>query len=120
MDDEFESPASCDGCGACCYLVVQVPEPGDIAACLLTHQQGQTWMRREGGGRCAALDPSTHRCTIYAQRPPDCRNFDLGSAHCLIVRQAFFSGLRGSKLIKAYVKGVKKLSEKVQVAQNRK
>ena len=65
-------------------------------------------MRREGGGRCAALEPTTKRCIIYARRPPDCRNFDRGSVHCLVVRRAFFDGLRGKKLIKAYVKGIKK------------
>lgn len=106
---ERTPPQSCDGCGACCCLIVEVPEPGDIPKHLLAYQQGKTWMRREGGGRCAALDTATRRCTIYAQRPPDCRNFDLGGIHCLVVRQAFFSGLRGNKLIKAYVKGVKKL-----------
>ncbi len=109
MDDAFECPTSCDGCGACCYLVVQVPDPHDIPEHLLARRQDQVWMRREGGGRCAALDPATRRCTIYVQRPPDCRNFDLGSPHCMIARQAFLSGLRGSKLIKAYVKGVKEL-----------
>lgn len=100
-------PPNCDDCGACCYLVVQVPEPDDLPADLIAYRDGKAWMRREGGGRCAALDPRTRRCTIYPRRPPDCRNFDRGSPHCLVVREAFFGGLRGNRLIKAYVKGVR-------------
>ncbi len=109
MDTGLAIPENCENCGACCYLVVEAPAPADLPAELIAYRDGKAWMRREGGGRCAALDPQTRRCVVYPHRPPDCHNFDRGSMHCLVVRRVFFQGLRGKKLIRAYVKGVKEV-----------
>lgn len=49
----------CDGCGACC---LQLPLFGDIYAEL-----------DDGNGVCRHYDQETRRCTIYAQRPLQCR-----------------------------------------------
>ncbi|BCY03479.1 zinc/iron-chelating domain-containing protein [Stutzerimonas stutzeri] len=39
-------------------------------------------MRRLDDGWCAALDRDSMRCTIYAQRPLICREFELDSQDC--------------------------------------
>lgn len=44
-------------------------------------------MRRLDDGWCAALDRDSMRCTIYAQRPMICREFELGSEECLEERK---------------------------------
>jgi Fe-S-cluster containining protein len=50
---------------------------------------------RRAGDRCAALEggviehgtTTRYRCTIYDDRPRTCRDFTLGSAHCLTARR---------------------------------
>ena len=43
---------------------------------------GGTVMRRLEDGWCVALDRDTMRCSIYAQRPQICRDFEMGGADC--------------------------------------
>jgi Fe-S-cluster containining protein len=47
---------------------------------------------RRDGDRCAALeggapDQPRYHCAIYADRPRTCRDFTLGSEHCLTARR---------------------------------
>jgi Fe-S-cluster containining protein len=44
-------------------------------------------IRREGD-RCAALEgDGRYQCAIYEDRPKTCRDFTLGSEHCLTARR---------------------------------
>lgn len=52
-----------------------------------TDQWGGSVMAREEDGWCAALDRDTMLCTIYAQRPLICREFEMGSYECLVERE---------------------------------
>lgn len=63
---------------------------GDAVPAALTVQDrwGGWVMRRLDDGWCAALDRRTLRCTIYAQRPYVCREFELGGHDCLEERRA--------------------------------
>jgi len=49
-------------------------------------QWGGMRMARLDDGWCAALDRDTLRCTIYAQRPLICREFEMGSYECVAER----------------------------------
>ena len=51
-----------------------------------TDRWGGEVMARLKDGWCAALDRVTHRCTIYAQRPGVCRDFDMGGDDCITER----------------------------------
>jgi Fe-S-cluster containining protein len=44
-------------------------------------------MTRLDDGWCAALDRKTMLCTIYAQRPFICRDYQAGDDDCLIERR---------------------------------
>lgn len=44
-------------------------------------------MRRLADGWCSALDRSTMLCSIYAQRPDVCRQFDVASDDCMTERK---------------------------------
>jgi Fe-S-cluster containining protein len=39
-------------------------------------------MDQRGDGACVALDPATLLCTIYADRPQTCRDFNRGETLC--------------------------------------
>ena len=43
---------------------------------------GVRCMDQRGDGACVALDPATSLCTIYADRPQTCRDFNRGEALC--------------------------------------
>ena len=60
--------------------------------------QHADWIHREDteaflprpGGLCVALKPSaenTWPCTVYAQRPRSCRDFEVGGDACLLARR---------------------------------
>ena len=80
-----ELPASCEGCGACCYgLQVDVTDD-DLTKhgtphALTVVEEGRRYMQQEPDDhdRCAALDPKTRLCTIYENRPEVCRVFNRG------------------------------------------
>ncbi len=50
---------------------------------VVTDRWGGQVLARLEDGLCAALDRTTNRCTIYAQRPGVCREFALGGDECL-------------------------------------
>ena len=75
---------SCSSCAACCCRL-QVLLFGDAGVPLRfveTDPEGGEVMRRLEDGWCAALDRDSMRCTIYADRPLICREFELGSEEC--------------------------------------
>jgi hypothetical protein len=91
----WEAALDCTRCGACCraaYHSVQVSARDPAVA---THPEmivdrGEYLELRRSGDRCAALtgDLATRfHCTIYADRPQTCRDFELGGDHCLTARR---------------------------------
>jgi len=102
--ERYEAALDCQTCGACCraaYHSVEVQrrdpvvkkQPGFIV------DRGTYLEIRRNGDRCAALaggepepEPDGDRvtrfhCAIYDDRPKTCRDFTLGSAHCLTARR---------------------------------
>jgi Fe-S-cluster containining protein len=103
--ERWEPALACQACGACCraaYHAVEVSrrdpvvrrQPGYLIAV-----DDRLELRR-AGDRCAALTggearhaadgaPTTRRyaCAIYDDRPRTCRDFTLGSEHCLTARR---------------------------------
>jgi Fe-S-cluster containining protein len=49
---------------------------------LVVEHDGARCMDQQGNGACVALDPATHLCTIYANRPQTCRDFNRGESLC--------------------------------------
>lgn len=80
---------SCVRCRAvCCRL--QVLLIGDSAVPPSMEAQsdwGGAVMRREADGWCTALDRRSMRCTIYAQRPQVCRDYEMGGSECVEERR---------------------------------
>jgi len=102
--ERFEAALDCQTCGACCraaYHSVEVTrrDPAVKAQPAMIVDRGSYLELRRAGDRCAALEggaiqhdqpaPTTsrYRCTIYDDRPRTCRDFTLGSAHCLTARR---------------------------------
>jgi len=53
---------------------------------ITTDKWGAETMRRLEDGWCSAVDRNTYECTIYANRPLICREFEMGSAECIAER----------------------------------
>ena len=98
--ERFEAALDCQTCGACCraaYHSVEVSrrDPVVKAQPALIVDRGSYLEIRRNGDRCAALEggavehgtTTRFRCTIYEDRPRTCREFTLGSAHCLTARR---------------------------------
>ena len=98
--ERFEAALDCQACGACCraaYHSVEVSrrDPVVKAHPALVVDRGSYLEIRRSGDRCAALEGGTvehgtttrYRCAIYDDRPRTCRDFTLGSAHCLTARR---------------------------------
>lgn len=49
---------------------------------------GGTVMRRLDDGWCTALNRDTLLCSIYAERPGVCRDYQMGGAECMAERAA--------------------------------
>jgi Fe-S-cluster containining protein len=62
---------------------VVVLRTGDVVPeeLVVTHD-GVRCMDQHGDGACVALDPATQLCTIYADRPQTCRDFNRGEKLC--------------------------------------
>ena len=84
-----EPEISCSTCAACCCQleVMLLGDTGVPQRYIDTDDWGGEVMRRLDDGWCIALDRDTMRCTIYAQRPLICREFELGAAECLEERR---------------------------------
>jgi len=80
-----DNSVSCSTCAACCCRleVLLLTDTGVPDRFIDEDNWGGQVMRRLDDGWCAALDRDSMRCTIYAQRPLICREFELGSDDCL-------------------------------------
>jgi uncharacterized protein len=106
MDGRAQSPPvnPCDDCGACCreaFDSVPVgPQDERVAEMfpdlIRVHEDGWRDLRRvpgKGEGtRCICLrgdgaSTRPYRCTIYADRPINCRDLEAGSENCALARR---------------------------------
>lgn len=91
--ERFERALDCQDCGACCraaYHSVEVAPRDPVVKKQPTFVVDRsTYLEiRRKGDRCAALEGTTrYHCVIYDDRPKTCRDFTLGSAHCLTARR---------------------------------
>lgn len=101
--ERYEAALDCQTCGACCraaYHSVEVGprDPVRKARPDYVLDRGTYLELRRDGDRCAALHGGTvepgppprtsrYHCVIYDDRPRTCRDFTLGSAHCLTARR---------------------------------
>jgi hypothetical protein len=98
--ERYERALDCQTCGACCraaYHSVEVSRRDPVVKKHPTYIVDRTTYLeiRRDGDRCAALqggelsgDHATrYHCAIYDDRPKTCRDFTLGSAHCLTARR---------------------------------
>jgi Fe-S-cluster containining protein len=105
----WEAPVDCHRCGACCReayhsVTVSMRDPVVWRQPALIMRQGPRFEIRRDGDRCAALaverphdpppardaappDARQFRCSIYADRPQACRDFEAGGRHCLDARR---------------------------------
>jgi hypothetical protein len=115
--ERFEPAHDCQACGACCRAAYHSVEVGRRERVVAAHPElvvdrGSYVELARCGDRCAALvdkpsgsepsgeepvrggcgsptptSPVRYRCTIYDDRPRTCRDFTVGSAHCLTARR---------------------------------
>jgi hypothetical protein len=92
----WEPPLDCRQCGACCreaYHSVTVSRRDPVYGRHpeLIVDRGRYVEIRRAGERCAALaggpPDGPYGCTIYADRPRPCREFEQGSSNCLDARR---------------------------------
>ncbi|MCX5744125.1 MAG: YkgJ family cysteine cluster protein, partial [Proteobacteria bacterium] len=92
--ERFEDALDCLTCGACCreaYHSVEVKRRDPFIKkqpAYLVDRTTYLEVLREGD-RCAALHGGSgaYSCVIYDDRPKTCRDFTLGSDHCLTARR---------------------------------
>lgn len=98
--ERFETALDCQTCGACCreaYHSVEVA-PRDPAIKKQPDyivDRGSYLEVKRCGARCSALaggvveagTTTRYHCVIYDDRPRTCREFTLGSEHCLTARR---------------------------------
>ena len=98
--ERFEAALDCQTCGACCraaYHSVEVSrrDPAVKKQPAYVVDRGTYLEIARSGDRCAALAGGElagerhgrYHCVIYDDRPRTCRDFTLGSAHCLTARR---------------------------------
>ncbi|RQW28255.1 YkgJ family cysteine cluster protein [Rhodobacteraceae bacterium CH30] len=88
--DTIDAAISCSSCKACCCQLEVILMAGDDAVparYIVEDDWGAETLRRRDDGWCAALDRRTMLCTIYAQRPWVCREYQEGDYDCLIQRK---------------------------------
>ena len=90
--DAIDPAISCRECAAvCCRLTVILLAGDRVPSWFLGHDDnGIECMAKGDDGWCAALDRTSGRCTIYAQRPQVCRDFDMGGGSCRDERHAWY------------------------------
>jgi Fe-S-cluster containining protein len=98
--ERHEAALDCQTCGACCraaYHSVEVQKRDPVIKLqpsFIVDRSTYLEIRREGD-RCAALHggevvdgkATRFHCVIYDDRPRTCRDFTLGSEHCLTARR---------------------------------
>lgn len=98
--ERYEAALDCQTCGACCraaYHSVEVGRRDPVRKLQPSYivDRGTYLEIRRDGDRCAALQggaienatTTRYHCAIYDDRPRTCRDFTLGSAHCLTARR---------------------------------
>jgi hypothetical protein len=91
--ERYEAALDCQDCGACCraaYHSVEVKRRDPVVKKQPSFivDRGTYLEIRRDGDRCAALQGTArYHCVIYDDRPKTCRDFTLGSAHCLTARR---------------------------------
>jgi hypothetical protein len=98
--ERYEAALDCQTCGACCraaYHSVEVSRRDPMVKKHPSYVVDRTTYLEviRNGDRCGALaggEPDGDRltryaCEIYDDRPKTCRDFTLGSAHCLTARR---------------------------------
>ncbi len=93
--ERWEPSLDCQTCGACCRAAYHAVEVGRRDPAVKKQPDfivdlGTRLELRRAGDRCAALEGDTttrFRCVIYDDRPRTCRDFTLGSEHCLTARR---------------------------------
>jgi Fe-S-cluster containining protein len=88
---EENAGITCATCRACCCRleVILMGEDDPPEKFIMSDRWGGQVMARLADGWCAALDRNTMLCTIYAQRPGVCREFDMAGDDCLTERKRF-------------------------------
>jgi Fe-S-cluster containining protein len=88
----IDPSVQCTACEAvCCRLTVVLMPEDDVPDWLVAHDtHGLATLAKGDDGWCAAVDPNTSRCTIYAQRPAICRKYAMGSPSCRDERRKWY------------------------------
>lgn len=80
----------CTDCGACCTTCAIPPyNLGAIltAPAFIRRMVADAIVNAKSGDQCVAYDATSKRCTIYPDRPSDCRDFKVGGDACLAARR---------------------------------
>jgi len=85
---ESETEVTCSSCQACCCRleVLLITHTGVPYRYIAIDEWGGETMLRLDDGWCAALDRETLMCSIYENRPWNCREFEMASHECLTER----------------------------------
>lgn len=63
-------------------MVVELRAGDVVPEEFVVEHAGARCMDQRGNGACVALDPISMLCTIYADRPQTCRDFNRGESLC--------------------------------------
>ena len=91
--ERFEAALDCLSCGACCRAAYHSVEVSRRDPCVKKQpdfiaDRGAYLEIKRTGDRCSALSgDKRYLCVIYEDRPRTCRDFTLGSEHCLTARR---------------------------------
>jgi len=79
-----ETEITCSNCQACCCRleVMLISDTGVPDKHIAIDKWGSETMLRLEDGWCSALDRETLMCSIYENRPWNCREFEMGSYDC--------------------------------------
>lgn len=104
--ERYEAALDCQMCGACCraaYHSVEVSRRDPVVKRQPSYIEDRgTYLEiRRRGDRCSALEGgeivdgrrTRFACVIYPDRPRTCREFTVGSDHCLTARRRVGSSL---------------------------
>ena len=83
-----ETEITCATCQACCCRleVLLITDTGVPYHHIAIDEWGGETMRRLDDGWCSALNRETFMCSIYENRPWNCREFEMASYECRIER----------------------------------
>ncbi len=84
-DTGIDPSVHCSRCSALCCRLTVVLGPLDVAVppeLTIQTASGLRVMAHGTDGYCIALGADGRSCSIYEQRPQDCRNFTMGGPYC--------------------------------------